>query len=193
MLSNVAKVKAVTLLLLFLPATPMLFMGQEIATDSPFLYFSDHAGELGESVTKGRQKEFAHFAAFRDADPNDVPDPQAEESFLRSKVHYEVESAEALREFHRLALKLRREDAVLRGPRELRAGVEGTVLWVLAHNAAGRRLLLLNIGGSVTLQHAGHQATARARILFSSAPVLHDGDGLNLPAECCVIAALPEN
>ncbi len=60
-LCSVSRVKAVTLLLLFVPATPMLFMGQEIATDSAFLYFADHAGELGEAVTKGRRAEFAHF------------------------------------------------------------------------------------------------------------------------------------
>jgi maltooligosyltrehalose trehalohydrolase len=87
-LCNVAQLQAVTLLLLFLPGTPMFFMGQEFATDSPFLYFADHAGELGQLITKGRQEEFAHFAAFR-ANPQDVPDPQAEESFLRSKLRHD--------------------------------------------------------------------------------------------------------
>ena len=192
-LSNVPRVKAATLLLLFLPATPMLFMGQEVTTDSPFLYFADHAGELGELVTRGRKQQFAQFAAFRHADPNHVPDPQAEETFLRSKVRFDVEGAEAMREFHRLALKLRREDGVLRGLRELRTGVAQTVLWVLASAAMGRRLLLLNIGDPVTLQSIGEQAMAGAQLLLSSAPLMHDRDGVHLPSECCAIFALPEN
>ena len=190
-LCGVPQLKAVTLLLLFLPGTPLLFMGQELATDSPFLYFADHAGELGASVSKGRQEEFAHFEAFRNADPKDIPDPQAEESFFRSKVRYEVEGAEAVRDFHRLALKLRREDPVLCGKRESRVGVEGTVLWVLAQGAAGRRLLLLNIGDPVVLREIGGEGVSGAQVLLATATILHDGAGLNLPGECCAIFALP--
>jgi maltooligosyltrehalose trehalohydrolase len=191
-LCDIAQVKAVTLLLLFLPATPMLFMGQEIATDSPFLYFADHAGELGKAITQGRRQEFAHFAAFCDTDPKGVPDPQAEESFLQSKVRWDVDGAAAVREFHRLALRLRREDAVLRGPRDSSAGVEGAVLWVLAVGTAGRRLLLLNVGGPVTLYEIGSQDAAGAQVLLSTAPVQTDDARVNLPAECCVILALPQ-
>jgi len=191
-LCNVSQFKAATLLLFFLPATPMLFMGQEVGTDSPFLYFADHAGELGESVTKGRREEFGYFAAFRDAHPEHVPDPQAEASFLRSKVRFDVEGGEALREFHRQALMLRREDNVLRGARELRAGVDGTVLWVLTSNAAGRRLLLLNIGAPITLQSVGPCATRGAPLLLSSAPASHVDNGVHLTRDCCAILSLPE-
>ncbi|MES1179370.1 MAG: alpha-amylase family glycosyl hydrolase [Myxococcales bacterium] len=191
-LCNVSQVEAVTLLLLFLPGTPLLFMGQEIATDTPFLYFADHAGALGDSVTKGRQEEFAHFEAFRNADPKDIPDPQAEASFLRSKVRHDVEGAEAVWDFHRRALMLRRQDPVLRGKQEVSAGVEGTVLWVLARGAAGGRLLLLNIGGPVVLQRAGAHAMVGAQLLLSTKPILHDGAGLDLPGECCAIFALHE-
>ncbi len=35
---------------------------------------------------------------------------------------------------------------MLRGAREVEAGVEGAVLWVVTRNVEGRRLLLLNIG-----------------------------------------------
>ncbi len=108
-------------------------------------------------------------------------------------MHFEVEGAEAVREFHRLALALRRTDGVLRGPRELRAGVEGTVLWVLALGAAGRRLLLLNIGEAVTLHDIGQQTMAGSQVLLCSAPALRVADGLDLPGECCAILALPEN
>src|SRR5208283_4840447 len=41
-------------LLLFLPTVPLLFMGEEWAASSPFLYFTDHEAELGRAVTLGR-------------------------------------------------------------------------------------------------------------------------------------------
>ncbi|MDQ3412195.1 MAG: malto-oligosyltrehalose trehalohydrolase, partial [Chloroflexota bacterium] len=46
-----------TALFLFEPETPLLFMGQEFAAEAPFLYFTDHAPELGHAVTEGRRKE----------------------------------------------------------------------------------------------------------------------------------------
>jgi maltooligosyltrehalose trehalohydrolase len=47
---------AATVLLLSAPETPLLFMGQEWAATSPFLYFTDHHPELGRKVTEGRRR-----------------------------------------------------------------------------------------------------------------------------------------
>ena len=55
------------LLLLTLPQTPLLFMGQEWAASTPFLYFTDHHAELGRLVTEGRRREFERFAAFSES------------------------------------------------------------------------------------------------------------------------------
>jgi maltooligosyltrehalose trehalohydrolase len=192
-LCTLPQFKAVTLLLLFLPATVMLFMGQEVGSDSPFLYFTDHEGELGDAVTRGRKAEFGHFSAFQEGIAEEVPDPQAEATFLRSKVRADAEGAEAVREFHRLALRLRREDAVLSAPRKLQTGVQGTLLWVLARGAAGERLLLLNIGAPVTLRQAGPRSVTGAQLLLSSAPIRHEAGGLSLPGECCAVFALPSS
>ena len=49
-------------MLFFLPAVPLVFMGQEWAASSQFLFFSDHEGELGERVRRGRREEFKTFA-----------------------------------------------------------------------------------------------------------------------------------
>jgi maltooligosyltrehalose trehalohydrolase len=85
-----ASYRAASALLLLGPYTPMLFMGQEWGTSSPFLYFTDHHDELGKGVTEGRRKEFADFSEFRDpAKRNEIPDPQALESFERSKLLWE--------------------------------------------------------------------------------------------------------
>ncbi len=84
---------AATALLLFLPMTPLLFMGQEWGASTPFQFFTDHDEELGALVTEGRRREFAHFAAF--ADPTQrasIPDPQRVETFERSKLRWDERS-----------------------------------------------------------------------------------------------------
>jgi maltooligosyltrehalose trehalohydrolase len=82
-----AAYRAASALLLAGPYTPMLFMGQEWASSSPFLYFTNHHDELGRGVTEGRRKEFADFSDFRDpAKRALIPDPQAPDTFARSKL-----------------------------------------------------------------------------------------------------------
>jgi maltooligosyltrehalose trehalohydrolase len=82
---------AAVALLLLAPEIPMLFMGQEWAAQEPFLYFTDHNKELGQLVTEGRRKEFEHFSAFADETRREsIPDPQARETFLRSKLNWDV-------------------------------------------------------------------------------------------------------
>ena len=70
-------------LLLTLPYTPMLFMGEEWGASTKWAYFTDHQEpELAEAVSEGRRREFAEHG-WDDA----VPDPQAastaEDSTLR--------------------------------------------------------------------------------------------------------------
>jgi maltooligosyltrehalose trehalohydrolase len=81
--------RAASALLLTEPYTPMIFMGQEWASSTPFLYFTDHHDELGKGVTEGRRKEFADFSEFRDpATRALIPDPQAISTFARSKLKW---------------------------------------------------------------------------------------------------------
>lgn len=77
--------RSLSALLLFVPQTPLLFMGQEWAASTPFLFFSDHHEELGRAVTAGRRKEFEAFEAFK----GDVPDPQEADTFRRSKLMWD--------------------------------------------------------------------------------------------------------
>jgi maltooligosyltrehalose trehalohydrolase len=82
--------RAASALLLLSPYTPMLFMGQEWGCSSPFCYFTDHEPALGHNVTEGRRKEFKQFSAFRDAKSRKkIPDPQAEETFLKSRLAWQ--------------------------------------------------------------------------------------------------------
>jgi maltooligosyltrehalose trehalohydrolase len=69
---------------LFSPCTPLLFMGEEWFEQAPFQFFTDHVvAAIAESAREGRRREFAGFAAFS---REEVPDPQALETFLRSKL-----------------------------------------------------------------------------------------------------------
>ncbi len=67
------------LLAMLTPATPMLFMGDEFAASTPFLYFANWDGGLRDAVRDGRAREFGH-AVTGDAvlpDPCDVATLQA--------------------------------------------------------------------------------------------------------------------
>lgn len=78
--------RAASALLCLSPYAPMLFMGQEWAAGTPFQFFTDHAGELGRLVSEGRRKEFATAGLNQGIAPEDVPDPQAMETFRASKL-----------------------------------------------------------------------------------------------------------
>jgi maltooligosyltrehalose trehalohydrolase len=84
---DAATFRAISTLLLAVPETPLIFQGQEWATRAPFLFFTDHADRIGQSITKGRREEFASFAAFADpARRAAIPDPQAVNTFERSRL-----------------------------------------------------------------------------------------------------------
>ena len=62
----VERLRAITSVFLLMPQIPMLFMGEEWASDRPFNFFTDFHGELADAVREGRRKEFAGFAEFSD-------------------------------------------------------------------------------------------------------------------------------
>jgi maltooligosyltrehalose trehalohydrolase len=114
--------RAASMLLLLLPYTPLLFMGQEFAAATPFLYFTDHEPDLGTLVTEGRRGEFQHFSAFADpAARARIPDPQAEATFQASKLNW-GEAANTpgreIRDLYAAALRLRREYGLANLPRD---------------------------------------------------------------------------
>ena len=77
-LTDPAALEAAIALLLLSPQIPLLFMGEETASRSPFLFFTDHGPELAEAVREGRRHEFARFADFADpAKRERIPDPNA--------------------------------------------------------------------------------------------------------------------
>ena len=81
--------KAAMEILLLAPSPPLLFMGEEFAAESPFLFFCNFEGDLAAAVTAGRRDEFARFAKFNSPETREqIPDPNAESTFLRSKLDW---------------------------------------------------------------------------------------------------------
>jgi maltooligosyltrehalose trehalohydrolase len=108
--------RAASALLLSVPETPLLFMGQEWGASSPFLYFTDHSAELGKLVTDGRREEFNSFSAFSDpAQRECIPDTQLRSTYMRSRLNWEERHqsphSELLRLYQRL-LHWRKQELV---------------------------------------------------------------------------------
>ncbi|WP_416425439.1 malto-oligosyltrehalose trehalohydrolase [Pseudomonas sp. App30] len=123
--------RAATTLLLLSPMVPLLFMGDEGAASEPFLFFTDHHGELAKAVREGRRNEFASFAVFADEEKREhIPDPNAEQTFAASRPSFpDVDAPWPV--LYRTLLGLRREYLTehLPGSRSLGAQVlaEGAV------------------------------------------------------------------
>ncbi|HEX5415236.1 MAG TPA: malto-oligosyltrehalose trehalohydrolase [Chloroflexota bacterium] len=146
-------------LLLLAPETPLIFMGEEFAASSPFLYFTDHEPGLGRRVTEGRRREFAGFSAFaNEARREQIPDPQAESTFLRSRLHHAEREVNA--KFYGLyqeLLRLRAQDAVFAHPDRTRTtavAIGDRCVVVRRWNGSGRRLIVANFGTGITVSFA---------------------------------------
>ncbi|WP_455910542.1 malto-oligosyltrehalose trehalohydrolase [Pseudomonas putida] len=132
--------KAATTLLLLSPMIPLLFMGDEVNAEEPFLFFTDHHGELAEAVREGRRNEFADFAAFKDPQRREhIPDPNALPTFVQSAPAF-TENQHA--QFYRQLLSLRHQRIVLHLPGSVALGAQ-----VLGQGAVSARWRLGN--GSV--------------------------------------------
>lgn len=145
-----------SVLLLLAPETPLLFMGQEFAASSPFLYFTDHHPELGRQVSGGRRQQFSSFRA--DAAPgwrDRLPDPQSEETFRRSRLDLAERQRHAgVYELYQRLLRLRRLDPVFSQPdlAQTDAVAIGQRCVVMRRwNERGRRLVIANFGPACVL------------------------------------------
>lgn len=116
LLAEPQAIRAEMAVLLLSPQPPLIFMGEEIGADTPFLFFCDFGPDLAKAVTEGRRNEFSRFARFRDAAIRErIPDPAAESTFLASKINWKSLSESSHQdwfEFYRMLLHIRREKVV---------------------------------------------------------------------------------
>jgi maltooligosyltrehalose trehalohydrolase len=114
LLADRQKLRAATALLLLCPQIPLLFMGDEEGSRSPFLFFTDFHDALADAVREGRRREFAKFDAFADpAARARIPDPNAAATFDRSRAEPGADAG-AWRDLYRRLLTLRRDAIVPR-------------------------------------------------------------------------------
>lgn len=91
------------------PFTPLIFMGEEYGETAPFQYFTSHGDPaLVEAVRSGRRDEFAAFGW-----QEEVPNPQDEETFLRSHLDHRLQEQEPHKDLFRFYQKLIRLRAEL--------------------------------------------------------------------------------
>lgn len=85
-LADPQALQATYALLLLSPQIPMLFMGEEWGSTTPFFFFTDFHDDLADAVREGRRKEFAKFSAFSSPEKRArIPDPNARSTFDHSR------------------------------------------------------------------------------------------------------------
>lgn len=107
-LMSIGLLQVAAALVLTAPFIPMLFQGEEWGAASPFIYFTGHENrELGQAVSEGRKKELM-AAGWK---LEDIPDPQAIDSFTRSKLDWhelEREPHKSILRWHQDLIRLRK-------------------------------------------------------------------------------------
>ncbi len=107
------QLKIAAALMFMSPYVPLLFMGEEYGETNPFQYFVSHSdAELVRAVRDGRRREFEAFAW-----TGEVPDPQAEDTFQRSRLdrsHRDSEQARQLEALYAALIRLRHAEPALR-------------------------------------------------------------------------------
>ena len=139
---------------------------QTIVTD-PSWTFTDHIEPwLAKAVAEGRKAEFAEHGW----DEPDVPDPQDEATFLRSKLDWEQRHHEpylGLHAWYRELIALRRARTELTDPRldRVHADFDDDARWLLVRR--GRLRIAANLGTSAVRLPLGQPGTG---VLAASSP-----------------------
>jgi maltooligosyltrehalose trehalohydrolase len=132
-------------LLLTGPFSPLLFMGEEWAADTPWQYFTDHGEpELAAAVRDGRRAEFAGHGWTAEQ----VPDPQDPATVAASRLDWaelEKEPHTGMLAWYRALLTLRRTRPELTDPRLDRVAVsyDEAAQWLVLHR--GRLRVVVNL------------------------------------------------
>jgi maltooligosyltrehalose trehalohydrolase len=165
-LMNLGRLKIGAALVLTAPFIPMLFQGEEWGATTPFLYFTDHQDpELGRNVTEGRRREFIAFGW----NPEEIPDPQAVETFERSKLNWSERDEEphvGLLAWHRGLIELRRRIPALSNGllNEAFVSFDETTKWFVVRRGA----VIIACNLSQTKQRVPAKIGPESRLLLAS-------------------------
>ena len=174
-------------LLLTSAFTPMLFMGEEWGARTPWQFFSDHEGELGEAVRRGRRAEFGSHGWATE----EVPDPQAVSSFEDSTLDWaepEQQAHVSLLAWHRDLIALRRARPELSDGRRdrVRTTYDPDGRWIVVRR--GAVAVVCNLSDerlSVPVD-----GSPRSALLASERGFVHRDGGIELAGESVVVVEL---
>jgi maltooligosyltrehalose trehalohydrolase len=175
--------KAAAAAVLLSPHLPLLFMGEEYGETAPFLFFV-HFGDPGlvEAVRKGRASEFAAFNW-----EERPPDPQAEATFLKSRLDWDKRGEGAgrrLLDFYRELIRLRTSIPALSRleVRSLEVTVprDGRTLVTRRWSGRSEVLVLLNFGAEPS-RVSVRLPRGRWRLVLDSQDPAWSGPGSGLP------------
>ena len=167
------------------PFVPLLFMGEEYGETAPFQYFTSHSDpQLAEAVRHGREDEFKAFGW-----KGEIPDPQAESTFLRSKLNYDWltdDRNRTLRRFYQALLRFRQQHAL--GCMVQLAATEFSIAraLILLVRSGGNMLAMLLHFGDVTATLTIQLPTGLWEKRLDSADGKWHGPGELLPARLSV-------
>jgi malto-oligosyltrehalose trehalohydrolase len=167
-------------LVLTAPYTPMLFMGEEWGADTPWQYFTDHIEAwLAQAVSEGRRAEFAQHGW----NTADLPDPQDEATFLRSKLDWAQPGRDpylGILAWYRELIALRRARPELTDPRldRVTAEFDEDARWIMVRR--GRLRVAANLGAAPARIALGPPGTAV--LAASRAGVALGQDTVAMPA-----------
>ena len=191
MLAGVGRQKVAAALVLTAPFVPLLFQGEEWGARTPFLYFTDHGDPaLAAAVRDGRRREFAAFGWA----PERIPDPQADETWRRSRLDWAEPArpphAEVLA-WYRALLRLRRDTPALGAGRwdELRAACDERAGTLVVDR--GPVTIAANVGRAPATVPLGPGRPAAIR-LASDPACTCDAGSLRLPPDSVAILAPPD-
>ena len=164
------------------PYIPILFMGEEYGEKSPFLYFVNHSDlQLIEGVRKGRKKEFEAF--LWDEDP---PDPQSPDTFVKSKLQWEMRNEEdhkVLLDFYRELIQLRKSVCTFykydRGCLDISGDEEKKFVVMMGSDSKTRLVMLVNFNRDDTM--VVMPAKGDWKKVLDSSDIRWNGPGAILP------------
>ena len=169
------------------PYTPMLWMGEEWGARTPWQFFSDHEGELGEAVRQGRRAEFGSHGW----DTEEIPDPQSEQTFRDSTLDWselDEQRCADLLAWSRSLIALRRSRLELSdGRRDLvQVTYDEDARWLVVRR--GRLHVICNLSGERVQVPVPGDAL---EVVLESEPGSAFGPGrVELPAQSVVVADL---
>lgn len=175
---------AAVALVLLAPSPPLLFMGEEVGADNPFLFFCDFGADLAPLVTEGRRREFAEFEAFRNPEAREsIPDPAEIITFEEAVLDWDrLDSPDSRRwlDYYRHLLSLRHRfiipqlGRIMPGNAEFKVPAEGVLLASWAFEDRGRLKLYANLSGE---EYPGID-TETEGLIFSTAGDISGAGGL---------------